>query len=753
LQQKLYTSIKLIHERDFPVRRIAFMLIIFLVACSPEQPGTVREVNLPTLVPMPTVAVDLEEPHRAAMTFLGAWQAQDFLTMYSLISFSSQETISPDDFRELYEDTQNTMTMNSLDFEGRGLNRMGDQQVAQLEYDVTFHTNLLGDITDSGRQMTILFDSQTNQWRVAWSVGTLFTELAAGARLEFQPNPPSRANIYDRNGTVIANMQGRMVEVFVIREKAPNWEICRSTISEIIGITPERVDLIFSEAQPDWKMSVGLMERQAFETTDQSKRLETDCLATFEGFATRQYLPNGSVMPHVLGFVGLPSPEQVDDLVLKGFNSESIIGQAGIEQSWNDTLMGRPGGQLALIASDGTVSRILAQVSSGVSESLWLTIDLNLQQFVNSTINTFYAQARTNGDGSPGWGSTSPGAAAVVMEVNTGEVLAMASFPNYDANAFTAYPVIGREIAQNMQADIAANERRPMLNRATQGGYPSGSIFKVIDAAAVLDTGVYTVDTSISCVGFWTYEGDTRDDWYTAGHGRVNTQSALMQSCNPFFYQAGFLLNSRDPFLLPGYARRMGLGDFTGLTDIPEISGQIPDPDFLLENYGLTWTYSSAVNLAIGQGELAVTPLQMARLYGAIANGGNLMKPYLVRERGILNERTLVAVPTVVSTFGISDYAMNTVRAGLCDVVTGPMGTAAHIFRDSLLIDTVGVCGKTGTAQDTPRANHSWFVAYAPKDEPEIVVLVLVENSGDGSAIAAPITKEIMEYYFYGQEQ
>jgi penicillin-binding protein 2 len=734
------------------VRRFFFLLFVLLVACTPQQ-STVREVNLPTLVPMPTVALDLQEPHRAAMTFLGAWQAQDFPTMYSVISFSSQETISLEDFRELYEDEQNKMTMNSLDFEGRGLSRMDNLQAAQLEYDVTFHTNLLGDISDTGRRMTVIFESQSNQWRVAWSVGDIFAEFAVGGRLEFRPNPPSRANIYDRNGTVIANMQGRMVEVFVVREKVPNWEICRSTISEIVGITPDRVDAIFSQAQSDWEMSVGLIERQTFEDINQSNRLETDCLATFEGFATRQYLPNGSVMPHVLGFVGFPNPDQVDELIVAGFNSETLIGQAGIEQSWNATLMGRPGGRLLLIGSDGSVLRILAQASSGVSESLWLTIDLNLQQFVNSTINTFYAQARTNGDGSPGWGSSSPGAAAVVMNVNTGEVLAMASFPNYDANAFTAYPVIGREIAQRMQADIAADERRPMLNRATQGGYPSGSIFKVIDAAAVLDTGVYTVDTSIVCVGSWTYEGDTRRDWWPAGHGRVTVQSALMQSCNPFFYQAGFALNNADPFMLPSYARRMGLGNFTGLTDLPEIAGQIPDPDFLLENYGLQWTYSNAVNLAIGQGELAVTPLQMARLYAGIANGGNLMQPHLVRERGILNQRTLVSTPNVVSTFGIGDYAMNEVRAGLCDVITASSGTASHIFRDSLLIDTVGVCGKTGTAQTPNGLPHSWFAAYAPADEPEIVVLVLIENAGDGSAVAAPITREILEYYFFGSTE
>ena len=737
-------------RKIFPVRRIAFLLLLTLMACTPQAQTGVQEVRLPTLVPMPTVPVDMEASLRAAMGFLGAWQAQDFATMYSLISFSSQETIALEAFREAYEDNQNTMTMNALEFTPVTFSSMDSGlQGAQLVYDLTFHTNLLPDIVDTGRTMTVILDNHTNQWRVAWSVADIFYEFGNGAVLRFQANPPSRANIYDRNGEVVANMQGRMVKVFVVREKAPDWEICRNSLSTIIDISTERVDAIFAQAQPDWEMQVGLIERQAYENNALKTELETNCLATFQGMATRQYLPNGSVMPHVLGFVGFPNPDQVDNLVQVGFNSETLIGQAGVEQSWNATLMGQPGGRLVLMNPDGTRARLLAEAASGVSESLWLTIDLGLQQYVNTVINTAFATHRVQADGSAGWGQTSPGAAAVVMDVHTGEILALASFPNYDANAFNAYPVIGRSIAQEMQATIAADEHLPMLNRVTQGGYPSGSVFKVIDAAAVLDTGLYTVDTSFVCTGSWLHEGDRRFDWYPLGHGRVTAQSALMQSCNPFFYQTGFILNERDPFLLPSYARRMGLGVFTGLTDLPEIEGFIPDPD-LIHVQGGEWTYSNAVNLAIGQG-ITVTPLQMARMYAGIANGGDLMQPYLVRERGILDQRTLVAVPHVTSTFGIGDYAMNTVRAGLCDVITGPQGTAAHIFRNSPLLDTIGVCAKTGTAQSNG-VPHSWFAAYAPKDDPQIVVVVLVENAGDGSAVAAPITRDIMEYYFLGEE-
>ncbi|MEO1163365.1 MAG: penicillin-binding transpeptidase domain-containing protein, partial [Chloroflexota bacterium] len=504
-------------------------------------------------------------------------------------------------------------------------------------------------------------------------------------------------------------------------------------------------DGIFAFAQPTWSMRVGLLEPNIYQA--EQTRLETDCDATFDSISTRRYHPNGSVMPHILGSIGLPNPDQVDELVRDGFTSETLIGQSGIEQTWNDTLMGMPGGSLQLINDNGTVARELASVTSGVAESIWLTIDLDLQQYAIDTLNTFYG---TSGGWADRQGRTSPGAAAVVMNVNTGEILAMVSYPTYDANAFTPYPAIGRDAADDIQAEVAADERNPLLNRTTQGQYPAGSIFKVIDSAAVLDTGLYDVNTTDFCAGFWEYEGDVRDDWWPPGHGTVNVQTALMQSCNPFFYETGFVLNNADPFFLPSYARRMGLGDFTGFLDLPESPGLIPDPDIVRELYGTQWTYSNAVNLAIGQGEVTVTPLQMARLYAGIANDGNLMRPYIVSETGILNQRTQVGTPEVMATFDFTPNTLPTIRAGLCDVVTENFGTASHIFRTSQLVDTVGVCGKTGTAEDPgDRLPFSWFASYAPADEPEIAVVVLVENAGDGSAIAAPITRQIMEYYFF----
>lgn len=731
------------------MRRIAVLLLFFLVGCASQSQAVVHELQLPTLVALPTSTIDLQEPARIATAFLGAWQTQDFAVMYSLLSFSTQETITQDVFQTLYLDTQDTMTFDSVSFEAVSM-IPGGSRTAQLSYNVTFQTRLLGEIQDDGRTLTVILDPQTGTWRVAWTTGDIFTEFASGARLEFQANASGRSNIYARDGEIIADMQGRMVEVYVVQGEVDNWELCRSSLIDVVGVRAERLDQIFASAQLSWSTRVGLIERQNF--LDNETRLENDCDATFQGVPIRRYHPNGSVMPHVLGYVGLPSENQVDDLVRQGFNAETIIGQAGIEQSWNDVLMGTPGGRLQIINADGTRARILAEVASEISESIWLTIDLGLQQYIIDTLNTAYLQSRFNHDGSAGWGTRSPGAAAIVMNVNTGEILAMVSYPTFDANAYTTFPAIGREIADEIQATVAEDARNPILNRATQGTYPAGSIFKVIDAIAVLDTGVYDENTVYFCNSTWENEGDVRYDWLGyPGHGTVTTRTALMQSCNPFFYETGFTLNNADPFFLPNYARRMGLGDFTGLTDLPENSGFVNDPDTILQSTGVPWNYSNAVNLSIGQAEVNVTPLQMVRIYAAIANGGDLMQPYLVNEQGILNQRTSVAEPTVVSNINVSEDTLRIVRSGLCDVTTQNLGTASHIFRDSPLLDTVGVCGKTGTAQAGPVDDlpFSWFASYAPAEEPEIAVIVMVENAGDGSAIAAPISKLILEYYFF----
>lgn len=468
------------------------------------------------------------------------------------------------------------------------------------------------------------------------------------------------------------------------------------------------------------------------------------CGATYRQQATRRYL-RGSLLPHIIGHVGYPDEDQIPGLEAIGYNAETIIGKAGIEQSWNETLAGKPGGRLSLVSSTGQRLRTLSEVRSQIPESIWLTIDSNLQEYILQVLGEAYLESGEH------WGRISKGSSVIVMDVKTGEILAMVSYPSFEGNAQNPFPAVGREVADLVLQRLADDKRIPQLNRPTQGTYPTGSVMKVMSSIAALDSGVYDETTAIVCTGVWNHENDFRYDWLAGGHGRMTVQTAITNSCNPFFYEVGYRLNEKDPYLLSSYAQLMGLGEYTGLRDIAEAQGNIPTPDNVLQTSGLPWSYAFSVNLSIGQGEVAVTPLQMVRMYAAIANGGYLLRPQLVLETGILDQRNIVAEREVMRDINVSDYNLDIIRKGMCDVIEARTGTAAHIYRDSPLLN-IGVCAKTGTAQapGPGEAPHSWFLAYAPKDDPQIAIVTMIENSGEGSAVAAPITRRILEYYYFG---
>jgi len=719
---------------------VLFPLLLILTACRPDA-TTARAEAMPTLAPVPTVAIDVEAAERAARLYLSAWQQRDYAAMYDLIAFSSQEAIPREAFIQLYEDVEANMTLESLTYTAHTLQREAER-VVLFHYDVTFQTRILGEFSDTQRNLYLVYDLPANNWRVAWSRADIFAEMGDGARLAFEPRVPARANIYDRNGVVLADQNGIAVQISVIPQEMPQPETCLMLLADALNQPLDFIQDRFDNAGSNWVVDIGRVEPAVYAA--RRGMLESDCNATFSQVDTRRYL-RGSLMPNVLGNVGYPEPEEIPALIELGFNQEVIIGKSGVERSWDETLRGTPGGGLALISRAGGRLRTLAETPSVPSQSIWLTIDSGLQEYALRTLGEAYLE---NADT---WGQTSRGASVLAMNPQTGEILAMASYPSYDANAFNPFPAIGREVANLELERLADHPGTPQLNRVTQGAYPSGSVMKVIGSVGILDSGVYTVDTPFVCTGVWQQGNDRRFDWLPGGHGRVNVQSALAQSCNPFYYEVGYQLNQVDPYLLPSYVRRMGLGSATGIIDVAENPGQVIDPEWVRVNQGLPWTFSYAVSMSIGQGELEVTPLQMGRMYAGIANGGDLLRPQLVLETGLLNQRQRVLERDVMDSWTFKPDVLPTVYDGLCDVTNQPYGTATHIFRRSPLAN-IGICGKTGTAQaggeDQPP--HSWFIAFAPRENPEILTVVMVENAGEGSAIAAPLTRRILEYYFFG---
>jgi len=721
---------------------VVVFLAIIVPACQPASEQTQTIEPLPTLASLVTpVEFDFNAAQQTALGFLDAWQHGDFETMYNLIAFSSQEANPKDSFIALYQASKAEMTLQNLRYTAVSLFAQR-ADVAVLNYNVSFTTDLVGEFNDDNRDLQLVFDPRVSDWRVAWTPGDIFAEMADGGRLRLEISAPSRASIYDHQDHILADQNGRIVVVRAVKQAITDWPTCLSLLAPAMAKDPLDVQRIYDESSPDWLMELGTMEVAAY---DQSHtQLEQVCAAQFSSRPTRRYI-NGTIMPSIVGTVGYPDEADIPAAEAAGFERDSILGKSGIELSWDEKLRGRPGGRLLIVTTSANIVREIARSASNPPESVWLTIDSDLQAAVMKILSDAYS---ANKDG---WGSTSRGAAAVVMDIHTGDILAMVSYPTYDAAAFAPFPSMGRTAANLMVEQLQSDPRRPLLNRPAQGLYPLGSVMKIISATAVADTGVYALNQRYSCSGVWSRD-IKRFDWLAGGHGTLTLPQALTQSCNPYFYEVGYQLNQADPYALPSYARRLGMGSSTGLTDITDAPGLIIDPDWKLANLGIEWTFSDAVNMAIGQGEVQVTPLQVVRMVAAIANGGTLYRPHLVEKVGILGEApSFVNSPEPMANINIKPEVMDTIREGICNVTSTRAGTAEFQFRAYPELQRIGICGKTGTAQDGSSASalsHAWFASYAPRDNPEIAVIVLVENSGEGSDVAAPIARDILRYYF-----
>ncbi len=712
------------------------ILLMIAVGCSPAENQVAAPLPTIASLPSPTPSTfTLDAAERTARYFLDAWRENDYESMYSLIAFASQEATPLADFTNLYQSSHDTLTLQSLAYQITSQLRDTSTMVI-FNYDVMFETRLLGEFSDSNRTLRLIYDAPRSEWRIAWSPGDIFAAMGNGGRLRLEPRIPSRANIYDHDGNILADQNGRVVTVSVIKRDIPVYDTCVAELAQAMNKPVADIQTLLDARAFDWVAEVGTIEPIKY--VEMHELLERDCAAQFRDRPTRRY-SNGTLAPNILGYVGYPDESDIPAVEAAGFTQDSILGRSGIEASWDETLRGEAGGRLLVVEPNGTQT-ILTESASKPSESLWLTLDSDLQ--------TFIAQAFERGYAQNGWAPTSKGASAVVMDVNTGAVLAMVSYPSFDNNAFNPFPSMGRTAADAIVSQVQNDPRRPQLNRPALGIYPAGSIFKIVDTIAVADSGVYALDQRYTCSGLWTRD-ITRVDWLAGGHGNQTLPEGLMHSCNPYFYEIGYQMDQADPFLLPNYARRLGLGVVTGMRDLPESAGNIPDPDWLLQR-GFTWTFSESVNMAIGQGYVDITPLQFTRLVAGVANGGTLYRPQLVEKVGILGETpSYTLTPDVMGTTDIKIEVLDMVRGAMCGVTSVQSGTAEHIFRNSPLQDLI-VCGKTGTAQATGDVPpHAWFTAFAPRDNPQIAITVMVENAGEGSGVAAPLVKQILEYYFF----
>lgn len=682
----------------------------------------------------------LQNAQEVAGQFFSAWESSDYAAMYTLISPNSKALHAQDDFEDQYQIVSDQMRLDSVESQILDSSRQGTTAI--ITYETVFHSKTFGDIVEPGRMMRLI--ETPAGWRIHWSTMDIVSGMADGTRLELVRTIPVRGNIYDRNGDVLVEENGHSVLLYMTQNGISDYRGCLDELSRILRRERSSLEAQLALFLPE---TLFLLDEISIDTY----QVEAQNLSTRCGIGRDRELPTrtnrlyvGDLAPHVTGYVGTIPQEQLAAYEIQGYPVDAVVGLEGIEATYEPQLAGKIGNKLILIAPTGEVLRTIAETSSEPGQSVYLTIDRDLQASVQQALVEAYDLAQ------PTWAPQSPGASAMVMDIHTGEILAMASYPWFDPEAFNPTSL-------SAQSGITASSfnsdpRRPLLNRAMQGLYPAGSVFKIISMAAGLDSGVFATDTPVECANRWNGQqyGDVleyRTDWYLPGRGLINFSQALTYSCNPYFWQLGVALHNTDPALLTRYANLMGLGVPTGQNVLPEATGKVPGPGNDLQS----WEIADTLNLVIGQGRTQITPLQITRMIAAIANGGQLLAPQFVQYVES-SGGSAAFEPSVPNTLDFQPATFEAIRQAMCSVTQDPEGTARFIFEEWYKFqgDAIAVCGKTGTAQsgDDNAPPHAWFAAFAPGDRPEIAVVVMVEESCEGSEVAAPIVRRIIEDYY-----
>lgn len=443
--------------------------------------------------------------------------------------------------------------------------------------------------------------------------------------------------------------------------------------------------------------------------------------------STRQYV-SGNIAPHIIGYTGPIYQEEYSALKEKGYALNDTVGKAGIELQFEDTLRGRPGRRKITMNAEGDVIDAVTEVEPVPGNSIVLTIDSAMQEVALSAMERQIAYL--NATAKEGEGKEADAGAVVAIDCKTGELLVCATYPSYDMNTF--------------RTDYASllTETRPLFNRALQGTYAAGSCFKPGVAVAGLAEGLIDRDTTINCVHTYTrWQG--YQPTCMGYHGNINVLDALRVSCNYFFYELGFLL---DIGRINQYASQFGLGQPTGI-ELPEAAGALSSPETKAQVTGEEWYPGDVVQSAIGQSYNRFTPLQLANYAATIANRGKRMQVHIVKsiESYNFDETVYEAVPTVAGQVDAPAEAFETVVEGMVRVTRS--GSASRDF-GSYFVD---VAAKTGTPQ-THEFPNSVFIAFAPAEDPELAVAVVIEEGWQGYT-GAPVAKEIFDQYFYSKNQ
>ncbi len=685
---------------------ILHLLLLSLFTAAGCQP--VRDFLHPTPTLPPTLIPD--RPETTADAFLRAWERADYEAMYGLLSPSAKAKVSRQDFAELYRANLSEAAVTSLRAQVR--TALESEYNAQVDFAVTMQSDLLGAI-EFTQHMALTFEAA--HWGVVWSPELIFPGLTDKRSIHLIEQAAVRGSIYDRDGLGLAAL-GKMVTVGIVPGQLTDEATTLAELSRILNMPGEEIRAAYADAPPHWYVPIK-------DIAPQVSQAHYGTLASLPGVEleekdVRAY-PAANVAAHVVGYMAPIYHEDLDEWRKRGYKGDELVGQTGLEAWGEPYLAGRRGGTLILIDGQGALVDTLAQRPATPAQSIYTTLRRDFQQS---------AEALLAEGGKAG--------AIVALDPNDGAILALASYPSYDPNLFI--PAISAEEWAKLDAD----PQRPLVNRALQSAYPPGSVFKIVTLSAGLERGGLTRDSRFTCHGTWTGLGAEwfKTCWLETGHGSIDVITGLTVSCNIVFYEIGLLLDTLDANILPTYARGFGFGQPTGLQELPESPGLVPDTAWKRATYDEPWVPGDSVNLAVGQGFLLTTPLQIARMMAAVANDGVVLRPQIVYRIGdevILQREEIGRLP-------LNDEHLAQVQEGLLGAGTLPYGTAYRAMQGL----PFEVAGKTGTAETGETDLHAWFVGYAPADAPEIVIVVMIEHGGEGPTVAAPLFRKLIEAYF-----
>ncbi len=695
-------------------------------------------ILLPALL-LTGIARAQDEPSLVVGDFLTHWALRDYESMYSLLSARSQQLTSRDRFIDQYQQVDQTLAAEALEYRVTETKLQGYS--AALRYDLSLLDTLYGDIIDRGRTMRLLREG--GNWRVAWSALDIFEGLGNGGILRSAGRRAPRANIYDRDDQALVSQGGILYSLYVRLDEMPNEARCLDVLAATLLRQREDLAALFLRYNRDTIFYTGEADDAAFNAN--SDGLRGFCAVRAQERLSRRYW-HGAAVSHVTGSIGQISIDELAIRQAQGYQAGDLVGLSGIEAAFEAQLAGQPTRTLQLIEPGGIVLRELGTSEGSPPLPVTLTLDRDLQLAASRALAEAFNYAGGN------WGARgiSSGGAAVVLDASDGSILALASYPGFEPDIFNpdtlccGFLSAGARIGQ-----LVSDARRPLRNRSVQEQYAPGSVYKIVTAAAFAEAGFMAPGETFNCTLSWDgapfgdSAGFVRVDWRRTAEleatGPVTTSEALTSSCDPFFYEAGArLYNERSPSALVELSQAFGLGDAVGLGIFgAEAEGSLPVPG----------SPAAAINNAIGQGDVQVSPLQMAQLMTAVASRGELRPAWLVRQIGGLDGAPLLESydPPAPRKLELDDSTWEILHEGLCAVTRNSrIGTAEEVFRSAVY----HACGKTGTAQTGGRPPHAWFTAWAPAQEPEIIVVVLVEHSREGSEVAAPIVRRIMDDYF-----